>query len=166
MKVARAKLVDYDKAVAAAKERAPDRPVTSVVLNRTYGVRKIFDNHQIIADIPKGDRFRIRIAAGTLDGQRIVTLREFYYHKCSDTWKPGKDGIYIPLFAPFKTEGSDIPTIKDVGNAFLESFIKAFEVAQTMPLADDEKTMYILSNYTKSTAVKAKETSNNEDQQP
>lgn len=166
MKVARAKLVDYDSAVAAAKERAPDRPVTSVVLNRTYGVRKIFDNYEIIADIPKGDRYRIRIAAGTLNGQRLVTLREFYYHKGEDTWKPGRDGMYIPMFAPFKTEGSDVPTIKDVGNAFLESFIRAMEVAQSMPLADDEKTMYIWSNYTKSTAVKMKETSNNEDQQP
>lgn len=166
MKVARARLVDYDSAVAAAKERAPDKPVTPVVLNRTYGVRKIFDNHQVIADINKGDKYRIRIAAGTLDGYRYVTLREFYYHKGEDTWKPGRDGMYIPMFAPFKTEGSDVPTIKDVGNAFLESFIKAMEVAQTMPLADDEKTMYILSNYTKGTAVKAKETSNNEDQQP
>lgn len=166
MKVARAKLVDYDKAVAAAKERAPDRPVTSVVLNRTYGVRKIFDNYTLIADVKKGDKHFIRIAAGTLDGHRYVTLREFYYHKSSDTWKPGRDGMYIPMFAPFKVAGSDVPAIKDVGNTFLENFIKAVEVAQTMPLTDDEKTMYILSNYSKGTAVKAKETSNNEDQQP
>ncbi len=164
MKVARAKLVDYDKAVAAAKERAPDKPVTSVVLNRTYGVRKIFDNYEVIADIPKGDRYRIRIAAGTLDGQRIVTLREFYYHNGEDTWKPGRDGMYIPMFAPFKVEGSDVPVIKDVCNAFLESFIKAMQVAQTMPLADDENTIYILSNYTRGTAVKAKEISNDENQ--
>ena len=162
MKVARARMVDYDSAVAAAKERAPDKPVKPVVLSRTYGIRKIFDNYKIIADIDKGDKYRIRIAAGTLDGYRCVTLREFYYHKGDDMWKPGKFGMHIPMFAPFKTEGSDVPTIKDVGNAFLESFIKAMEVAQTMPLADDENTIYILNNYTKSTAAKAKEI-NNED---
>ena len=166
MKIARAKEVDYDNAVATAKERAPDRPMKSVVLKRNYGIRKIYDNYQVITDVYKNDKLRIRIAAGTLDGYRYIILREFYYSKRDDNWKPGKDGLVIPMFSPFKNPDSKVPTIKDVGNTFLENFTKAMEVAQTMPLADEEKTMYILSNYLRGTAVKAKETSNNEDQQP
>lgn len=166
MKVTRARPVDYDKAVAAAKERAPDRPVTPVVLNKVYGVRKVFDNYEFIADVQKEDRFRTRIAAATLNGFRYVVLREFYYHSKSDSWRPGKNGLYIPMFVPTRLNGGDVPQIVDVGDTFLANFMKAMEVAKTMPLADDNNMLYILPNYTKSTSVRAKETRNNEDQQP
>lgn len=163
MKVAHARALDYDKAATLAKSKAPKESMVPVVLTRTYGIRKIYDNYQVIAEIEKDARHRIRVAAGTLDGYRYVILREFYYSKREDTWKPGREGMFIPLVVPFKTAGSSIPTFKDIGAEFFESVTKAMEVAKTMPLADAENTVYIPTNYTKSKAVKAKEISDNED---
>ena len=161
MIVAQARVVDYDKAVATAKSKVPDKPVVQL---GKHNLRKIWDNYEIIADVKTDDRRFIRIATGTLDGFRYVTLREFYYHARDEVFKPGKNGLRIPMSSPFYEDHSG-PTIRKVGIEFLEHFIRAFDVAQTMSLADPKNAMYISNHYTKKTAVKMKEISNNENQQ-
>lgn len=152
---AQAKPLDYEKAVALAKGMAPDKPVVQL---SKFGVRKLWDNYEVIADVYISDTKFIRIAAGTIDGYRKVSLREFYYSKRDCEWKPGQSGFIIPMVEPIFTDESELPTFKETGNEFLEGIIKATKTAQTMELADQDKAMYILRDYTKSKIVKAKET--------
>lgn len=154
---AQAKPVDYEKAIALAKGMAPDKPVVRL---SQYGVRKVWDNYEVITDVYISDTKFIRIAAGTIDGYRKVNLREFYYSKRDCEWKPGQSGFLIPMVAPIFTGESDVPTFKEIGKEFLDGLITATNTAQTMELADPDKAMYILRNYTKSTIIKAKETTN------
>lgn len=156
MLIAQAKPVDYEKAIQLAKGKAPDRPLVQLA---HYGVRKIWDNYEVIADVPIADNKFIRIAAGTNDGYRKVILREFYYSKRDCEWRPGQSGFIIPMVEPIFTDESDLPTFRETGNEFLEGIIKATETAKTMELSNPEKALYILRNYNKSTIIKAKETS-------
>ena len=155
MLIAQARPIDYDKAVATAKKKAPDMPT---VLLAKYGVRKLWDNYEIIADVPTDDAHFLRIAAGTLNGFRQVIIHEFYFNKQEGTWKPGKKGMQIPMLVPFYA-CDDVYAIRDVGTEFLEKFTQAVNTAQSMPLADSDNAMYILRNYTKSTTIKSKEIS-------
>lgn len=163
MKVVQAKPANYDRAVALAKDKAPDLPVVQL---GKYGVRKIWDNYEIIADARTDDRHFIRIAVGTIDGYRYVILREFYLRHGEDTWYPGKNGLRIPIKMPMYPNGATLPTFVDVGDEFLEGFTKAIEAAKTMELANKDNAIYILKNYSRATSIKMKEISSNEDQQP
>lgn len=158
MIVAQAREVDYDKAVMTAKGKAPTRPVVHL---SSHNLRKIFDNYQIIGDVKTDDRRFIRVAVGTLDGYRYVTLREFYYHARDEVFKPGKYGIRIPMASPFYEDHSG-PTIRSVGPELLEHLIRAFDTAQTMDLADPNNALYIGQHYSRKDAVKMKEIGNNE----
>lgn len=157
----KAQPVDYEKAVTLAKDKAPDLPV--VMLSK-HGVRKVWDNYEVIKDVHVDYRTFIRIAVGTLDGYRYITFREFRWVNKYGDWRPGKNGFKIPMFAPFHTEDSIVPVIKDTGNEFYDAYTKAMEAVMTMPLADSEKSMYILTHYNRKTAVTAREVESNEDQ--
>lgn len=164
MIIAQARPVDYDKAIEMAKGKVPDKPVVNL---SKHSLHKIWDNHEIIADVPTDDAHFIRIVSGTIDGYRYVTLREFYYNHGDGEFKAGKNGIRIPMFAPFYTEGTgSTPVIKDIGKSIVESFMKAIDTANTMPLVDKNNSLFISTHYNKRNAVKLKETSNNENQQP
>lgn len=160
MIVAQARPVDYDNAVTTAKGKVPDKPVVQL---SKHNLHKIWDNHEIIADVPTDDAHFVRIVAGTLDGYRYIALREFYYNHGDGIFKAGKFGIRIPMFAPFYAEGTgSTPVIKDIGKALVEGFLRAVETASTMPLVDKENALYISNNYSKRNAVKMKEIGNNE----
>lgn len=160
MIVAQARPIDYDKAVATAKSKVPDKPVVRL---SSHNLHKIWDNHEIIADVPTDDTHFVRIVAGTVDGHRYVSLREFYYNHGDGIFKAGKFGIRIPMISPFYAEGTgSTPVIKDVSKTLVESFLKAVETANTMPLVDREKALYISDNYSKRNAIKMKEIGNNE----
>lgn len=162
MIVVQAKPVDYDSAVDRAKGKVPDKPVVNL---GTRDLHKIFDNYRIIGDVEVDERHMLRIAAGTLDGYRYVTIREFYYNHYSGTFKPARFGVRIPMISPFYEDGKGI-TLKNVGDDVLANIVKAFAEAQTMDLADPNNALYIDKHYIKKDAVKMKETSNNENRKP
>lgn len=65
-------------------------------------MRRIWDNYVVIGEVQKSDFIKYVVAAAVRDGVRYVNVREFYYGKKSGLWKPGKDGITIPLVIPIE----------------------------------------------------------------
>lgn len=115
-------------------------------VNKTV-VKKVWDNYIEVTSVQKNERLKFIIAAGTRDGFRCINIREFYYVKRDDVWKPGKDGIVIPLTSPLKRTRKPDPNqpvemiqpMKDM----LVALQEAIQVATTMPLEDEDSTLYI-----------------------
>lgn len=85
------------KAVIIQKpvERKPPKP------------KRVWDNYKVIGEVQKSDRIKFVVAAAIRDGVRYVNIREFYLKKSENIWKPGRDGITIPLAIPVE-EGTKV----------------------------------------------------------
>ena len=110
-------------------------------------MQKLWDNYQEVAEVRKNERLKFVLAACTRDGFRCISIREFYYVKRDDAWKPGRDGIIIPLMSPFKTskrpDPSKPPEILRPMEDMLNALDKVIDVAATMPLEDKDNALWI-----------------------
>lgn len=108
--------------------------------------KKLWDNYIEIARVRKSDRLCLVVAAGTREGYRCINIREFYYVKRDDMWKPGRDGIVIPIVAPLgKTRRPDpnkLPEIIYPLKELLQALIIAADTAMTMDLEDPDKAIW------------------------
>lgn len=102
--------------------------------------KKIWDNYEVIGEVRKSDRIKFVVAAATRDGFRYINIREFYMRQRDGEWKPGRDGITIPLRAPLNN-----------GKEFIDPCVNMLEVIKnaaiavtTMPLADDTKAVWMM----------------------
>lgn len=109
--------------------------------------KKLWDNYIEVASVQKGERLKFVLAAGTRDGYRCVNIREFYFAKKDGVWKPGRDGILIPLVAPSKKskkpDPNNPPKMLQPMKEMLEALQQAIEVASTMALEDPENAMWL-----------------------
>lgn len=100
--------------------------------------KRIWDNYMVIGDVLKSEQLKLQVAAATRDGVRYINIREFYWAKNVGEWKPGRDGIVIPVVVPLKG-GTEIIT----PYAKLEELLQVtIEVLKTLPLADKEHAVY------------------------
>lgn len=110
--------------------------------------KKLWDNYQEIAIIQKTDRLRYVVAACTREGYRCVNIREFYYVKRDNAWKPGRDGIMIPLASPLgKTwtpDPSKPPRMIYPMQEMLLALEQAAAIAAEMDLEDKENEVWLL----------------------
>ena len=67
--------------------------------NQTKKMKRIWDNYEVVGEVRKSDGIKFVVAAATREGFRYINIREFYYRKKDGVWKPGRDGITIPLVA-------------------------------------------------------------------
>lgn len=145
MKKVVANELDYQRREALAKVMAPD---TLDVKYSKSGARKLWDNYEEIASIQKSDRLKFVVAACTRNGFRCVNIREFYYVKRDEVWKPGRDGIMIPLVSPIgKTRTPDPnnpPKMIHPLEALLPAIEAAMEVAAEMDLEDIDRAVWLL----------------------
>lgn len=100
--------------------------------------KRIWDNYEVIGEVQKSGRIKFVVAAAMRDGVRYINIREFYCRKKDGEWRPGRDGITIPLLIPI-----------DQGTKFLFPYKELMAVLrstaehlQTMPLADETKAIY------------------------
>lgn len=100
--------------------------------------KKIWDNYKELFEIQKSDRIKFVVAAATRDGFRYINIREFYCRIADGVWRPGRDGVTIPLVAPIK-EGAEMLT---PAHDMIESIMKAAEFAKDMDLADDANAVW------------------------
>lgn len=63
-------------------------------------MKRIWDNYKVVGEVRKSDGIKFVVAAATREGFRYINIREFYFRKKDGVWKPGRDGITIPLKAP------------------------------------------------------------------
>lgn len=94
--------------------------------------KRIWDNYMPLFEIRKSDRIKFVVAAATRDGFRYVNIREFYLRQRDQEWRPGRDGITIPLKAPVDKGTKMIYPAGDM----LDAIRKAMEHVETMPLSD------------------------------
>ena len=110
-------------------------------------LKKLWDNYKEIAEVQKNERLKFVIAAGTREGFRCLSIREFYFAKRDGVWKPGRDGILIPIVSPFKTTKNGVldgpPKMLHPMQELLELLPGAVETATAMPLEDPENAMWI-----------------------
>lgn len=101
-------------------------------------IKIIWDNYEEIAEVQKSDNIKFVIAAATREGFRYINIREFYLRKRDGVWRPGRDGITIPLTAPLNKGESFIHPYKGMK----EAMQKAAEFAHDMALADEKKAVW------------------------
>lgn len=104
--------------------------------------KKLWDNYKVIGEAQKNERLKLVVGAGTRDGYRCISIREFYYKKSTDEWKPGKDGITFSLKAPINKGESFVHTWDEL-KLILE---EAAKHAATMDLLDEDNAIYWGSN--------------------
>ena len=107
-------------------------------------LKRIWDNYKVVGEAQKNERLKFVIATGTRDGYRCVIIREFYLRKADNTWRPGRDGIIIPLISPLKGMFNEDGTPQTVlpFNQMLAALPAAYEEARTMELFDKENEVW------------------------
>lgn len=100
--------------------------------------KRIWDNYEVVGEVRKSDGIKFVVAAATREGFRYINIREFYFRKKDGEWKPGRDGITIPLKAGLNK-----------GEAFIEPFARMLEIlseaserAATMDLMNEEHAVW------------------------
>lgn len=99
---------------------------------------KIWDNYVEIGEVRKSDGIKFVIAAATRNGYRYINIREFYFRKKLGVWKPGRDGITIPLKAPLNSGERFIAPFDNMYNILKI----AAEKAEKLDLLDDSKAVW------------------------
>lgn len=101
--------------------------------------KRLWDNYQVVGEVQKSDKIKFVVGAGIRDGVKYVNIREFYYTKRDSTWKPGRDGITIPLLVPIEKGTKLIKPFE----GFIDILNKTVEVLSDMPLSDINNAVYI-----------------------
>lgn len=100
--------------------------------------KRIWDNYEVVGEIRKSDGIKFVVAAATREGFRYINIREFYMRKKDGVWKPGRDGITIPLKAGLnKGETFITPLAK-----MMELLADASSRASEMDLMDEEHAVW------------------------
>ena len=100
--------------------------------------KRIWDNYIELFEIQKSERIKFVVSAATRDGFRYINIREFYLRQRDLEWRPGRDGITIPLKAPIDKGKKMIYPAGDM----LVAIKKAMEHVETMELYDPENAVW------------------------
>lgn len=101
--------------------------------------RRLWDNYKVVGEVVKSDNIKFVIGAGVRDGVRYLNIREFYLAKRAGEWRPGKDGITIPIRVPIKNGTKIIEPY----NEFVELMQTAKATVETMALSDINNAVYV-----------------------
>lgn len=101
--------------------------------------KRIWDNFKEIGEVQKSTAIKIVVAAAIRDGVKYINLREFYKRKTDNVWKPGRDGLTIPLEVPIENGTKRIVPYTGIADALT----KAAEVLNTMELYDESAAVYM-----------------------
>jgi hypothetical protein len=70
--------------------------------------KRIWDNYKEIGEVQKSARIKFIVAAAIRKGVKYINIREFYMRKADNVWRPGRDGITIPLVVPLEQNTNPI----------------------------------------------------------
>ena len=101
--------------------------------------KRLWDNYKVIGEIQKSDSIKFVVGAGIRDGVRYINIREFYHRKRDGVWKPGRDGITVPVVVPIKA-GTEL--IKPY-EGLIELLAETVKELDTMPLSDINNAVYV-----------------------
>lgn len=101
--------------------------------------KRIWDNYAIIGEVKKSSRIKFVIAAGIRDGVRYINIREFYLRKRDGLWKPGRDGITVPLRMPIDNATQIIEPYSE----FVKMLADTKEALEVMELYDEANAVFM-----------------------
>lgn len=102
------------------------------------GPKRIWDNYIEIGEVRKSDKIKFVVAAATRMGFRYLNIREFYLNGKTGEWKPGRDGITIPLRAALNQGEQFIEPYADL----VKLMASAEETAAAMELMDENNAVW------------------------
>ena len=100
--------------------------------------KRIWDNYKVIGETQKSDRIKLVVAAAIRDGVKYINIREFYLRQRDNEWRPGRDGITVPINILIN-KGADMIFPYDVFNTLLSVAAKELK---DMPLYDGNNAIY------------------------
>ena len=100
--------------------------------------KRIWDNYKVIGETQKSDRIKLVVAAAIRDGVKYINIREFYLRQRDNEWRPGRDGITVPINILIN-KGADMIFPYDVFNTLLSVTAKELK---DMPLYDSNNAIY------------------------
>jgi hypothetical protein len=100
--------------------------------------KRIWDNYRVIGETLKSDRIKLVVAAAIRDGVKYINIREFYLRQRDNEWRPGKDGITVPINIPIN-KGTEMIFPYDAFNTLLSAAAKELK---DMPLYDSNNAIY------------------------
>jgi len=110
------------------------------VKKKEPGKKRIWDNYKEIGEVKKSDSIKFIVAAAIRDGVKYINIREFYIRKRDGVWRPGRDGITIPLVVPINKGKERLTPYSEMS----ELFVKAASELDVMDLADEEHAVYVI----------------------
>lgn len=100
--------------------------------------KRIWDNYKVIGETLKSDRIKLVVAAAIRDGVKYINIREFYLRQRDNEWRPGRDGITIPINIPIN-KGTEMIFPYEVFTTLLSAAAKELK---DMPLYDSNNAIY------------------------
>lgn len=100
--------------------------------------KRLWDNYQVTGEVQKSDSIKFVVGAGIRDGVKYINIREFYIRKRDGEWKPGRDGITIPLRVPVEKGTKIITPWAELAGLFLETA----DALEQMKLYDENNAVY------------------------
>lgn len=122
--------------VVKAKIVQPEKVAQQYAASPT---KRIWDNYLVIGEVQKNNRIKFVFGAGIRDGVRYINIREFYKRKKDGVWRPGRDGITIPLAVPIE-EGTKI---LEPFRPFVDMLETVKDSLYLMDLYDEENAVYV-----------------------
>lgn len=122
-----------------------EMPVVKVTLTQeqakecNQSFKRLWDNYAIIGEVRKNNKIKFVIGAGIRDGVRYINIREFYIRKKDGVWKPGRDGITIPLMVPV----DDATQILKPYEELMKVLKETVEALGVMELSDVNNAVYM-----------------------
>jgi len=100
--------------------------------------KRIWDNFVHIGEVQKSEATKLVVSAATRDGYRCINVREWYMKKSDNEWKPGRDGINVPLLSPIKGGKETL----HVATGFADLILKCIEQLPDIALVDEDNAVY------------------------
>lgn len=119
------------------------------VAKGTPGAKRLWSNYRVIGEVLKSSKTKFTISLGANEGFKCLIIREWYIPRGSDEWRPGKDGISIPLITPCmyrKPSGEVYRGTMEVLAPLMEKIVEAAEAMDNFDLADPEQEYWFLPN--------------------
>ena len=65
-------------------------------------VKRIWDNCELIGEVMKTGSSKLKVELTARDGVKYLNIREWYMTKREQVWKPGMNGVAIPIAIPIE----------------------------------------------------------------
>lgn len=70
--------------------------------------KRIWDNHKEIGEVVKAKKTKIIVSLTATKGVKYINIREWYQKRNEEIWRPGINGISIPIQSPVEGQIEEV----------------------------------------------------------